>query len=77
MHPEHFLQLGLIDDVQAHLLAEPIARARQALKREDWLGGLLARSDMFQMLSVFTGGINWCASPFLASPAAPPNERCR
>lgn len=62
VHPEHFLQIGLIDDVQAGLLAEPIERAREAVRREDWLAGLDARSDMFSMLSVFTGGINWCAS---------------
>ncbi|KZV85863.1 serine carboxypeptidase [Exidia glandulosa HHB12029] len=59
VHPEHFLQIGLIDDVQAGLLSEPIERARDAVKREDWVGGLEARGDMFQMLSVFTGGINW------------------
>jgi len=59
VHPDHFLQVGLIDDVQASLLAEPIAAAREAIKKEDWLGGLEKRSEMFEMLATFTGGINW------------------
>jgi len=53
------LQLGLIDDVQAKQLEEPINAAVDAVHRSDWQAGLQAREDMFGMLSVFTGGINW------------------
>jgi hypothetical protein len=66
-HP--VLQIGLIDEVQARLLQEPIQAALDAVEREDWIEGLLARSEMFDMLATFTGGINWqvgCAH-FIAS----------
>lgn len=59
VHPEHFLQIGLIDDVQADLLKRPIDAARAAVRRQDWLAGLAARAEMFDMLAVFTGGVNW------------------
>ena len=56
---EHTYNLGLVDANQASILAGHQQTVAAAIDQEDWLGALAARNTIYNLITRWTGGVNF------------------